>query len=115
MTVTTGPALQEQHTTINMREVTSESVIGLMPHQNLTKIEGEPTHKTVKKLEEELSSNLIAVPCPWGQNKGHLSIIQDPAVFTGRNGGPYTPPAAALPAYPEIPAGVMTQGKKQQT
>ena len=112
-TVTTGPSLQEQHTTNIMVEITRKSVLGFMPHQSLTKIHGEPMHKTVKKLEKELGSNLIAVPFPWGQNKGHLGIFQDTVVFTGWNSGPYTPQAAAPPVYPAIPVCVMVTDWEQ--
>ena len=82
-----------------------ETVQALMPNQTLTKIQGEPTHTAVRKLEKELGANLIAVPCSWGIGKGHLGELQDAATFLARNGAPYTPPAAAPPAYPDIPPG----------
>ena len=66
---------------ITMVPVTRESMLALMPHHTLTKIDGEPTHIAIKKMEKELGSNLIAVPCLWGRNKGHFGILQDAAVF----------------------------------
>ena len=62
-------------------EVTRESVLALMPNKTLTVIDGEPTHKAVKKLEKELGANLIAVACPFGHAKGHLGILQPDAIF----------------------------------
>ena len=59
-------------------------------------------------MGKELGSNLIAVPCPWGCNKGHLGILQDAAIFTQQNGGLFTPPAQAPPTYPEIPPAALT-------
>ena len=91
-----------------MVPITCESVLALMPHHTLTKIDGEPTHKAIKRLEKELGSNLIAVPCPWGCNKGHLGILQDAAIFAQLNGGPFTPPVQAPPTYPDIPPAALT-------
>ena len=66
----------------------------------------------VRKLEKELGANLIAIPCSWGVNKGHLGELQDPATFLACNGTAYTPPAAAPPAYPIIPPGAATAEHK---
>eukprot|EP00970_Alexandrium_tamarense_P011559 scaffold2534_cov176-Alexandrium_tamarense.AAC.1 len=74
---------------------------------------GEPTHKAIRKLEKELAANLIAVPCSWGVNKGHLGELHDPATFLARNGAPYAPPATAPPAYPDMPAGATTAAREQ--
>jgi hypothetical protein len=46
-------------------------------------------------------------------NKGHLGELHDPATFLARNGAPYAPPAAAPPAYPDIPAGAPTAAREQ--
>ena len=96
-----------------MVTVTRESVLALMPHHTLTKINGEPTHSAVKKLEKELGSNLIAVPCPWGRRKGHLGILQDVAVFAQCNGGLFTPPMQAPPTYPDLPPAASTTQHEQ--
>ena len=61
--------------------VSRETIQALMPNQTLTKIQGEPTHTAVRKLEKELGANLIAVPCSWGIGKGHLGELQDAATF----------------------------------
>jgi hypothetical protein len=87
--------------------ITRESVQALMPNQTLMKIHGEPTHKAVRKLEKELGTNLIAVDCPWGLNKGHLGELQDAATFLAHNGAAYNPPADAPLPYPAIPAGTI--------
>ena len=34
----------------------------------------------------ELTANLMAVSSPWGHNKGHLELLQDPAIYLARNG-----------------------------
>ncbi len=46
-------------------------------------------------------------------NKGHLGELHDPATFLARNGAPYAPPAAAPPAYPDMPAGATTAAREQ--
>jgi ribosomal protein S10 len=84
-----------------------------MPHQSLTKIIGEPTHTAMKKLEKELASNLIAVDCPWGINRGYLGELLPAAIFQVRYGAAYTPPAAAPPAYPVIPPGATTAAQEE--
>ena len=94
-------------------EVTRESVLALMPNKTLTVIDGEPTHKAVKKLEKELGANLIAVACPFGHGKGHLGILQPDAIFFQRNGAHFVPPANAPPAYPVIPPGSTTAEREQ--
>eukprot|EP00970_Alexandrium_tamarense_P006376 scaffold1087_cov138-Alexandrium_tamarense.AAC.2 len=93
--------------------IARDKVQALMPHQTLTKIQGEPTHKAIRKLEKELGANLIAVPCSWGVNKGHLGELHDPAIFLARNGAPYAPPAAAPLAYPDMPVGATTAAREQ--
>ena len=52
-----------------------------MPHQTLTKINGEPTHVAMKKLEKELAANLIAVQCPWDHGRGYLGERLPAAIF----------------------------------
>ena len=88
--------------------ISRESIQALMPHQSLTKIIGEPTHAAMKKLEKECDANLIAVACPWGVGQGYLGDLLPAAIFQARYGAPYTPPAAAPPAYPVIPPGATT-------
>jgi hypothetical protein len=84
-----------------------------MPRQTLTKISGEPTHTAVKHLERELAANLIAVECPWGLGKGYLGKVHPVAIFTAWSGGPYIPPAATPPVYPNIPPGTTTPTRKE--
>ena len=67
----------------------------------------------IRKLKKELGGNLIAVPCSWGVNKGHLGELQDPATFLACNKTAYTPLAAAPPAYPIIPPGAATAERER--
>jgi hypothetical protein len=77
------------------------------------KISGEPTHTAMKKLEKELTANLIAVECPWGHGHGYLGELLPAALYTARYGAAYAPPNAAPPAYPVIPPGTTTAGRKE--
>ena len=61
----------------------------------------------------ELTANLMAVSCPWGHNKGHLGLLQDPAIYMARNGAAFTIPANEPPTYPIIPAGATTQAQEE--
>jgi len=93
--------------------ISRESVQALMPHQSLTKINGEPTHVAMKKLEKELAANLIAVHCPWGHGRGYLGELLPAALFQARYGTAYTPPAASPPAYPVIPPGATVAAREE--
>jgi hypothetical protein len=61
----------------------------------------------------ELTANLMAVSCPWGHNKGHLGLLQDPAIYLAHNGAAFTIPANKPPTYPVIPAGATTQAQEE--
>jgi hypothetical protein len=50
----------------------------------------------------------MAVSCPWGHNKGHLGLLQDPALNLARNGASFNIPAAEPPSYPVVPADATT-------
>jgi hypothetical protein len=65
--------------------VSADSIKAQMLHPTLTRVLGEPTHKQVKMVTRELTTNLMAVSCPWGHNKGHLGLLQDPAIYLARN------------------------------
>jgi hypothetical protein len=60
--------------------VSADSIKAQMPHTTLTRVLGEPTHKQIKMVIRELTANLMAVSCPWGHSKGHLGLLQDPAI-----------------------------------
>jgi hypothetical protein len=85
--------------------VSADSIKAQMPHPSLTRIKGEPTHKQVKIVLRELTAMLMAVSCPWGHEKGHLGLLQDPAIYQARNGATFTIPDAKPPAYPVILVG----------
>ena len=95
--------------------ISRDDVLAVMPHPTLTAISGEPTYQDMKKWKKEMSSNLISVrmPANWGQGKGLLGELQDPAVFTARNGAAYNPPAGPPPAYPVILPGATTAQREQ--
>ena len=84
-----------------------------MPHPTLTRVLGDPTHKQVKTVIRELMANLMAVSCPWGHNKGHLGLLQDPAIYLARNGAAFTIPENEPPTYPLIPAGATAQAREE--
>jgi hypothetical protein len=85
-----------------------------MPHVTLTRILGKQSHCQLKQLKRKLTTNLMAVPCPWGHNKGHLGLFQDPVLYLQCNGAAFTIPAATPPAYPVIMAGATTAKCKEQ-
>jgi hypothetical protein len=74
-----------------------------MLHLILTRIKGEPTHKQVKLVIQELTPNLMAVSCPWGHEKGHLGLLQDPTIYLACNEAQFDIPTAKPPAYPIVP------------
>jgi hypothetical protein len=74
-----------------------------MPHPIL-RVRGEPKHKQLKLILHKLTPNLMAVSCPWGHNKGHLGLLQDPALYLAQNGAPFDIPATEPPLYPIVPA-----------
>jgi hypothetical protein len=65
--------------------VSAKGIKAQMPHPILTLVFGKPTHKHVKMVIHELCSNLMAISCPWGHSKGHLGLLQDPAIYLARN------------------------------
>ena len=83
--------------------VSAESIRAQMPHCKLTSMQGEPTHKHLKTLEKELAANLMAISCPWGHGKGHLGLLQAPALYLQCNGAAFEIPELAPPDYPINP------------
>ena len=93
--------------------VSADSIRAQMPHNVLTRVLGEPTHKQIKMVIRELTANLIAVSCPWGHGKGHLGLLQDPTIYTARNGEAFTIPVNEPPAYPIMPNGATAPQHKE--
>ena len=95
--------------------VSRESVLAVMPFQNLVTIPGEPSHADMKRIRKQINANLIAVTMPddWGRGKGLLGEIQDDAVFLTRNGAAYNPPPAAPPSYPVMGPGATTAQREE--
>ncbi len=88
----------------------TKSILTQMPHCTLTHIAGEPMHASLNLLEKELAANLMVVPCPWEHNKGHLSLLQDLAIYLQQNGKPFNIPINAPPAYLDNLAGNAAAG-----
>jgi hypothetical protein len=93
--------------------VSTNGIKAQMPHPILTHVFDKPTHKQVKTVNLKLSANLMVISCPWGYNKGHLGLLQDPAIYLARNGAMSNIPNIEPPAYPVIPAGSMTAKHKE--
>jgi hypothetical protein len=93
--------------------VSAEGIKAQMPHPILTRVFGKPTHKQIKTIIRELLANLMAISCPWGHSKGHLGLLQDPAIYLACNGEAFNMPHVEPPAYPVIPAGAMTADRNR--
>jgi hypothetical protein len=94
--------------------VPAKSIKAQMPHVTLTRILGKPSHCQLKQHERELTTNLMVVPYPWGHNKGHLGLLQDPILYLQCNGAAIRIPEAAPPAYPVIVASATTAKHEEQ-
>jgi hypothetical protein len=55
----------------------------------------------------------MAVSCPWGHEKGHLGLLQDPTIYLACNGAQFNIPTAKPPAYPIIPTGATAPQRKE--
>ncbi len=84
-----------------------------MPHLILSRVFGKPTHKQIKTVIRELSANLMAISCPWGHSKGHLGLLQNPAIYLACNGEGFNIPHIEPLAYPVIPAGATTANREE--
>jgi hypothetical protein len=93
--------------------ISAKGIKAQMPHPILTRFFGKPTHKQVKMVIRELSANLMAISCPWGHSKGHLSLLQDPAIYLACKGVAFNIQHIEIPAYSVIPAGTTTGKRKE--
>jgi hypothetical protein len=93
--------------------VSAYSIKAKMPHPVLTRVLGKPTHKQLKLILRKLTVKLMAVSCPWGHNKGHLGLLQDPALYLAQNGASFDIPTAKPPCYLIVPAGATTHQRKE--
>jgi hypothetical protein len=97
-----------------MSDTVSTNIIkAQMPHPVLTHVLGEPTHKQLNLILRKLTTNLMAVSCPGGHNKGHLGLLQDPALYLAHNVASFGIPAAKPPLYLVVPAGATTHQRKE--
>jgi hypothetical protein len=104
----------KQHSITMSGMVSAKSIKAQMPHVTLTRILGKPSHCQLKQFECKLTANLMAVPSPWGHNKDHLGLLQDPVLYLQQNSAAFMIPAAALPAYHVIVAGATTAEREEQ-
>jgi hypothetical protein len=102
----------KQHSITMSNTVSTKSIKAQMHHVTLARILGKPSHCQLKKLEHKLTANRMAVPCPWGHNKGHIGILQDLVLYLQHDSAAFTVPAAALPAYSINVAGATTAKRK---
>ncbi len=93
--------------------VSAKGIKAQMPHPILTHVFDEPTHKQIKMVIPKLLANLMAISCPWGHSKGHLGLLQDPAIYLACNGEAFNTPHIEPLAYPVIPAGATTAVHKE--
>jgi hypothetical protein len=93
--------------------LSAEGIKAQMPHPILTRVFGKPTHKQVKTVIRKLLANLMAISCLWGHSKGHLGLLQDPAIYLACNREAFNVPNIEPLAYPIIPAGAMTPDCKE--
>ncbi len=77
--------------------VSADSIKAQMPHPVLTGVLGEQTHKQLILILRKLTANFAAVSCPWGHNKGHLGLLQDPDLYLAQNRASFDIPAAVPP------------------
>ncbi len=81
-----------------------------MPHNVLTRVLGEPTHKQIKMVIRELTANLMAVSCPF---RGHLGLLQDPTIYAAHNSEAFTIPTNKPPAYPVMLNGATAPQREE--
>jgi hypothetical protein len=55
----------------------------------------------------------MAISCPWGHSKGHLGLLQDPAIYLACNREAFNIQNIEPPAYPVNPAGSTTTKRKK--
>jgi hypothetical protein len=93
--------------------MSAEGIKAQMTHPIFTRVFGKPTHKQIKTVIHKLLANLMAISCPWGHSKGHLGLLQDPAIYLAHNGEAFNIPHIEPPAYPVIPAGTTTADREK--
>ncbi len=93
--------------------MTAEGIKAQMPHSILIRVFGKPPISNSRTVIRELSANLMAISCPWGHSKGHLGLLQDPAIYLTHNGEAFNIPNIEPLAYPGIPAGATTADRKE--
>ena len=84
--------------------VLRDNVFAVMPRKVINKISGEPTYSAIRTRFKQIFTNLISFETPkdWGRGKGHLVMLQAPAIFYACNGNFYNPHPNASPAYSNI-------------
>ena len=91
-----------------------DKVLAVMPHKCINKISGEPTYSDMCTWFKHICKNLISVKTPqyWEKGKGHLGMLQAPAIFHARNGYFYNNPPNAPPLYSKNIPGANTADRE---
>ena len=76
-----------------------DNVLAVMSHKFIDKILVEITYLAMLTWFKQICTNLISVETPqdWGRGKGHLGMLQAPAVSHTCNGDLYKPPPLLYP------------------
>jgi hypothetical protein len=93
--------------------ISAKGIKAQMTHPILTRVFGKHTHKQVKIVICKQSANLVAISCPWERSKGHLGLLQDPAIYLSCNGEMFNIPYIEPLAYPVIQVGATTTKCKE--
>jgi hypothetical protein len=82
--------------------MSAKGIKAQIPHPILTRVFGKPTNKQIKTVICKMLANLMAISCKWGHSKGHLGILQDPAIYLACNGEAFNIPHIEPMTYPVI-------------
>ena len=78
-----------------------DSLIDRFPKPNPTNIVGIPTYESIKRLNDDISTNAASVHTSLGGgNHGHLGMTVSPAIYATISNTPFVPPPN--PAQPNL-------------
>ena len=84
---------------------TIDSLIESFPYPTIPRIEGRPTHQSIKELKTLLYENASSIPSTLGGgNHGHLGVPMATTAYTLLTGTAFNAPANPGPT-PQIPHG----------
>ena len=97
-----------------VREPKDTEIIARFPHQNLTKIEGEPNYKKLINLREEMGRNALTAKVSFGGGKlGCVGIVYKDNLYKKESGNVSFIVPASEGAYPDF-RGLTTIDQKKQ-